>query len=218
MHDLRTFINIVEARSHPDINPKPLTSDVFQKYQSQYGPNGVYVHFNSIEKVGINTRSQNTYGPMGIYAMPIEIASTYGLTQTKMMKDVKYANIILPKTSINVLNLNTINIAEMQKLVQSVLAFHKRKLKAKSNFYSSIQLPQDIKECWRLVVKLLYEYASRRQKPLMHILNSFFRKIGYDAILDSNRVINDNPNQIVFLSSNAFTVLETIPLRFSGRS
>jgi hypothetical protein len=218
MHDLRKFINIVEARSHPDINPKPLTSDIFQKYQSQYGSDGVYVHFNSIEKVGINIKSQNTFGPLGIYAMPIGIASTYGLDQTKMMKDVKYANVILPKNSINILNLDTVNVAEMQQLVQSALAFHKRKLKAKSDFYSSIQLPQDIRQCWRLVVKLLYEYASRRRKKLMYILNSFFRKIGYDAILDSNQIINDNPNQIVFLSSNAFTVLETIPLRFAGRS
>lgn len=219
--DMRRLINTVnrinsvsvnEARSNSELNTKIPAVKIIQDYVDKYGPNGVFVHFNNIEKVGINLNSQNTFGPTGIYAMPIGIAVAYGLHQSKLYNP-KYLNILLPAYT-NLLDLSKVDISTMQSLLAKALAFHKKKVKDKAIFYTNYTIPNSVQECWVEIIDLLSNYARRKGKNVNHILNIFFRKHGIDAIYDNSRIINDNPNQILFLSSKAFKVIKTIQLRF----
>lgn len=86
MSNIRHFINIVEGRRNPNLNVKKTTASLFAEYEKKYGPNGVYVHYNKIEKVGINTRSTNLVGPVGVYAFPIDMANNYLLYAKKQFQ------------------------------------------------------------------------------------------------------------------------------------
>jgi hypothetical protein len=213
MNTMRHYINIIEGRSNPELNIKPTTANVFDVYLKKYGSNGIYVHFNKIEKVGIKYGSNNTFGPMGIYAMPIHMATDYGLRNAAMMK-AQYANIILAKPGISILNLDTVDISTMQGLALDALKFHKKKAASKEIDYKSTIVPNDIKGCWQSIQNLLYNISRRRGKKLPLLLTVFFRKVGFDAIIDNNQIINDNPGQIVFITPGSYDVVETIPLRF----
>lgn len=203
---------ILESRRNPDVNVKSPTSKILSGYIQKYGHNGVFVHFNNIEKVGINFKSQNTFGPIGVYAMPVGISIDYGMKQAKL-NGAKYANILLP-TYKNLLDFNTIDISVMQHLVSKALAFHKKKLKNNSEFYKTFEIKNSNKECWTQIERLLYDYTRRRGKLLKNIENIFLRNNGFDAVYDNQSVINDNPDQIIFLAPGTFKVEETIPVRF----
>lgn len=206
---------IVEARTNPEKNIKVPTEQIFKKYLDINSNNNIYVHFNKIEKVGVNLNSNNTFGPVGVYAMPLRMAISFGLYHSKIERS-KYANILKLNSTAKVLNLDTVDIPVMQSLVNLAVRFHKKKLKYKTEYYNSLQIPGTIKQCWDLIQSLLYDYCNRRgwRKKLMHMLNIFFRNAGYDTIIDSNNIINDNPRQIVFLTSQPFSIVETIPIRY----
>ena len=213
MNTMRHYINIVEGRSNPELNVKPTTADLFDVYLKKYGSNGIYVHFNKIEKVGINYNSNNTFGPMGVYAMPIHMATDYGLRNAKLMKS-QYANIISANPGISILNLDTVDISTMQGLARDALKFHKKKAASKEIDYKSTVVPNDIRGCWQSIQNLLHNISRRRGKKLSLLMTVFFRKVGFDAIIDNNQIINDNPGQIVFITPGSYDVVETIPLRF----
>lgn len=124
----------------------------------------------------------------------------------------KYANIILAKPDIKILNLDKVTIETMKELVNDA---------RKYTNINDRSIPIDVKSCWNLITSLLKSYSEPRKKYLYAVQNFFFRvRHRYDAILDNSFVINDNPGQIVFLTPGSFIVEETIPLRFdqSGTS
>jgi hypothetical protein len=55
-----------------------------------------------------------------------------------------------------------------------------------------------------------------RGRPTQAIWNTVFRQQGYDAIKDNTGLLNDNPNQIVFLHGRAFDVVKTMPIRLGS--
>lgn len=208
-------INLIEIRSHPEQNPKLLTIDILQKYLNQYGDNKLYVHFGNIEKVGINLQSKNMFGPHGVYAFPLKNAIPVLDSIKTKTENAKYANILEPTSSAHILNLDTVDVNTMQKILQNAIAFHRKNTKDKPNRYSHFNSVTTVKQIYRSIESLLENYVNRRpSKKLSYLENVFFRSQGYDAIFDTQRIINDNPNQIVFLTPKAFKVIETIPLRF----
>lgn len=205
MNDIRQLISIVEGRRNPDLNLKKTISARFNEIIEELGTDGVYVHYNNIEKVGIHPRSYNLFGPMGVYGMPIDMAKGYLLYAQK--HNLKYANIILAKPGIKILNLDTITLDEMKKFLEIARSYSK--LKDRS-------IPIDVKSCWRTIIDLLDRYSKIRTKNNFAVQNFFFRKkCGFDAILDNSLIINDNPGQIVFLTPGSYIVKETVPLRFN---
>ena len=145
--------------------------------------------------------------------MPIHMATDYGLRNAKLMKS-QYANIISANPGISILNLDTVDISTMQGLARDALKFHKKKAASKEIDYKSTVVPNDIRGCWQSIQNLLHNISRRRGKKLSLLMTVFFRKVGFDAIIDNNQIINDNPGQIVFITPGSYDVVETIPLRF----
>lgn len=214
MKDIRYYINLIEARSHPDSNPKHKTADIFIKYIEKYG-SSAYVHFNKIEKVGFNfLRNSNIASgtPFGVFAMPIEIAASYRLENLTARYQLRYANILIARPDAKILNLDTVSLDVMKELSQQAVKFYKKK--TKDNWYVNIDKLPSVREHYQQITELLSSYSARRKRRDSIVINSFFRNNGYDAILDTNQIINDNSGQIVFLTPSSYEVLETIPIRF----
>lgn len=215
MQDLRHYITIIdEARSHADLNVKPLTYDIIQKYAASPTADQLYLHFNSIEKVGVNLQSKNTYGPYGVYAFPLSYFDQ--ITDVDFNRLVKlnapsFANILRSNSKINVLNISNISTEEFENLFNQVKKIHKKVTNSSNKHYSP--LTNNIKSDWSIITKMIFDISRKKNIKMQSTWNSVLRNLGYDALYDRSSILNDNPNQIVFLHSNSFKVLETIPIR-----
>lgn len=205
----------VESRSHADSNPKQSTSDLLKEYLNKYGEGKAYVHFSMLEKVGINPRSRNMYGPHGVYGYPLENAFEV-LKQPTLSRMARYANVLVPSSSARILDLDTVSVQRMMALLESAIAFHRKKTKGKPEEYAKYSNVSDTRAAYKGIAMLLSNYCQRRNRSLSVTLNAFFRSHGYDAIRDTSSIMNDNPNQIVFLVPTAYTVVDRIPLRLDS--
>lgn len=204
-----------EIRSNPERNPKRSTSDVFNDYLHRYGEGKVYVHFGKLEKVGINPQSSNMFGPHGVYGYPLENAATV-LKDPYLPKRAVYANVIVPTPGARILDLDKVPVQRMKELLSAAVTFHRKKIKDKTNAYERYLDASDTRSAYEGIKRLLSDYSRRRGRRLSLVENAFFRSQGYDAIRDTGRIMNDNPNQIVFLVPSAYKVIERIPLRLEG--
>ena len=204
MNNLKYYINLInEARSHPDLNIKSPAIATLEKYKNQPG---LYVHFNDIEKIGVNLQSKNTFGPYGVYAFPLDYAiQNYERIIASGIKTRKYMTILKAKSGINILDLGKIKRATLENIKNLVNTFS-RKIKAQ-------ELTGNNRRDFHNIQITISSIARRIGRSFQSLSNSIFRKLGYDAIYDNNRMLNDNPNQIVFLKSNTFDILETVPFR-----
>lgn len=206
---------ICEKRSHPEQNPRETTAELIARFAQQDNGLGLYVHFGSIEKVGINPRSQNIYGPIGVYAIPLLWANdhqNYWRSQVDMTTS-KYVNIIQLKPSARVLDLSTIYPTTMKDMLEKTIRWHKKKTGTRSDYYQHMRLHNSVANLYRDIEQLVTDYAKRRKKTPMYQLNHWFRTLGYDAVLDDgNQIINDNPSQIVFLTPSSYHVIYRAPV------
>jgi hypothetical protein len=215
MNDLRHYINIIETRSHPELNPKPITVDILKQYIKKYGKNKLFVHFNDIEKVGINFNPKSTYGPIGIYAYPIEKSLEivfYAVHDAKW----KYANVLLPKKDINILNLDTVSEDKVRHIFDATFNLVK-----KNNVNLANELPMwytsNRQENFLIILHMCAAIAKAKGNTNREsIYNIILRSLGYDAVFDTSRILNSNPHQIIFLTPTSFEVIETIPLRLTS--
>lgn len=219
MNDIRYYINLLdEARSHPELNPKISTYNVIRKYSSSSNANQLYLHFNNIEKVGINLKSSNTFGPFGVYAFPISHFSQSSEKsfnyQIKMNRSrARYLNILQIRPDANVLNLTNLTNEVLEQVYNQVKRIHKKVTHSSNKHY--LPLTNNVKHDWRILVSLIGGISSTRDISWQGAFNIVLRQVGYDALYDSSQLLNDNPNQIVFLHTKAFDIVETIPVRLS---
>jgi hypothetical protein len=210
MHDLRHLINIVnEARSHPELNPKHLTIDVINQLKQRPDADQLYVHFNNIEKVGLHLNSNNTFGPTGIYAFPLGFVDSRILEMSKM-HNTKYMNVLKASSSLKLLNLNKVDQSFIQQFYDLVARAYKKALKSKTKDMMSGSIRND----WSTIAYMIADIARKRKKPPQHLWNVFLRQLGYDAVYDSSRLMNDNPNQMIFLVPGTYQVVLTEVIRF----
>ena len=200
--------DVLEARRNPEQNPKPST---WQELEPYWGKD-LYLHFNRIEKVGVNLQSTNTWGPWGVYTFPIGFMEKNPKMFQWAAEFVRggFLHILEPKPGIRVLDLAQITEGDIEALEAEL-----EKITGK---------PQDKaqgspRQQWRD----LMQAVSRQWRPRtggarlagrpQTLLNKILRRAGWDAVLDEHQLLNDNPNQQVFLHGSAYALIKTIPLR-----
>jgi hypothetical protein len=208
---------IIEARSHPELNPKTPTFDLLDRYMNNHH----HLHFNSMDKVGVNLQSKNTHGPFGVYAFPITFFKDNESMFNRLvnLEKPRQVNVLKARSSINTLDLSQLEVDTMSRIKSAVKSLVPRGLRKDSeiqDFFADIV--SDPRRQWGIMTRIIARIARVRGQPTQAIWNSLFRRQGYDAIRDNTMLLNDNPNQTVFLHSRAFDIVETIPLRLRSKS
>ena len=204
---------IFEVRSHPELNVKVNSFEEIKNYIEQHPSSRLYLHFNTIEKVGIHLQSKNTYGPFGIYAMPMYYVIDNGESRFNRIVNINkpiYVNILQENPGIKILNLNIIDNNFIQLFFNKINSLSKKKSRVDPS-----ELTGEVSKDWRLIQSIIGRKASRSGTSSQALWNIILRSMGYDALYDSSSLLNDNPNQIVFLHSKAFTLVKTIPIRLN---
>lgn len=199
--------DITELRSHPELNPKTATWQLLEPYWGR----DLYLHFSRIEKVGVNLKSTNTWGPWGVYTFPIEYIAQNPTVFRWAAGQVKggFLHILEPKPGIRVLDLARISEEDVAEL--------RRALKKITGRWPEIT-PGTATEQWRALMQATSRQIRTSRAPTMNqrpqtLLNKILRRAGWDALRDDQQLLNDAPNQQVFLHGLGYTVLKTIPLR-----
>lgn len=199
--------DVLEARKNPELNPKQSTWRALDSYWGR----DLYLHFNRIEKVGVNLQSTNTWGPWGVYTFPIQYIEQNPEMFQWAANHVKggFLHILAAKPGIRVLRLAQISeedIAELAKELENITG-------------KSVNLGQGTaREQWRDLMQATSRQIRTHRAPAMTerpqtTLNKILRRAGWDAVHDDSQLLNDNPNQQVFLHGSAYTLIKTIPIR-----
>lgn len=199
--------DITELRRNPELNTKQST---WRDLDSYWGRD-LYLHFNKIEKIGVNLKSTNTWGPWGVYTFPIQYIERNPEIFRWAANHVKggFLHILAPKPGIRVLDLAKItdrDIEQLRKELENITG-------------KSVNLgPGTTKEQWRDLMQAASRSIRTNRAPTMSqrpqtLVNKTLRRAGWDAVRDDRQLLNDNPNQQVFLHGLGYTVIKTIPLR-----
>lgn len=204
---------LFEARRNPALNPKLSTFQLLEPYLSA----DYFIHFNSIEKVGIRPRGSNTYGPNGVYAFPADYFHGQPAEFDHIVKLNRPTLVHVLKLTVHsrVWDLSKLTAADINRFrsaVKTVLSTH---INSNPSILQRINNSSgSLNDQWQRLVRLIIEHRRNERNPGWKFqLNTLFRELGWNAILDSTRSINDNPYQIIFLDPKSFDVVKTFPIR-----
>jgi hypothetical protein len=203
---------LFEARSHSELNPKTPTFELLEPYFS----GDYYLHFNNVEKVGVNLQSQNTFGPFGVYAFPADHfqGQETVFDQVVQRGQLKLVHVLAPRQGIRILDLSQLDSAKMHSFRSEIKSILPRGLRRDPGIQQQLtDTESNLRSQWHNTAMIIARVARVRGRPTQAIWNTVFRQQGYDAIRDRTALLNDNPNQIVFLHGGAFDVVKTIPIR-----
>lgn len=116
--------NILEARSHPDKNPKIGRVQYLRKYYDRDIANGkndytYFISFTDLNKIGINP--QNKYGtPTGIYAYPLKLMFNRLIEDTIPFASNRPHIQLLERTSNKILNFDTYSKSDLTRDISKV--------------------------------------------------------------------------------------------------
>lgn len=233
------YREIAEARKNPDKNPKVYALEVLKKYVDQ----DYYISFAAIDKIGINPKSPyNT--PLGIYTYPLTDRIYNDMLKNGSSKAVPFAGEnpfiwVLQPTTKNVLWLGNdytrldfrIDLEKMrQYFVDSNLlsetAFNEYVEDYKQDAYDSSYS----KQMWnvtRMFAKLHLKISSQKTPVKWNWLMRNILKYDYAVDFGSGTIHEMEPEQAVFFSKKAISVVERIrntnvfdknPLEFDRKS
>lgn len=206
---------LFEARSHPELNPKTPTYELLEPYFS----GDYYLHFNNVEKVGVNLQSRNTFGPFGVYAFPADHfqGQESGFDSLVQRGRLKLVHVLAPRPGIRVLDLGRLDSAAMDGFKSAVKSVLPRGLRRDPGIQQQLaDTESNLRSQWQQAALVIARISRVRGRPTQAIWNSVFRQQGYDAIKDNTALLNDNPNQTVFLHGRAFDVVKTMPIRLGS--
>ena len=223
---MKTFLQFIqEARKNPDKNPKLSAYEYLKPYSKR---DDIFISFTALEKIGINPQSKyNT--PLGIYTYPLkQVWDEYYIDRYKSMKplpfasEMPYINIIQAKSS-------TGFVDDMSKYSSKDFDRDMDKLK---KMLGNNELFNDIQEYairtadnfhkspmglfWNITRVISAQYQTEfdlKGKPGF-AWNYLLRKLGYTGFNDKRGqgvIHSAEPMQAVFLTSDAFKVIDRIP-------
>jgi hypothetical protein len=198
------FIEIFEKRD--------VVLSTMQRLEKYRGQKDVFVHFSSVQKIGVNPRT--TYKtPAGVYAYPID----YVLS--KSVKKLPYGNefsfIFVIRAKDKILNLNEYTMQQYnldkKKLYNYVVELIKNKnhpwsLEYYKNAVNAVKDSSKIKSPGGYLWYLMWVCSDHNPA----IWNRILRYLGYNVVADySEGIIHENePTQAIFTTVKAFEVVE----------
>ena len=199
---------LLEARKNPELNPKTSINDEIHHFEKLFGGTISFVSFTSVDKLGINPRSQYDT-PFGIYAYPISyvldrIKAQYSpSSRLPFAGDQPHATLftIDPKRVIMISKFTQADldslIARMKDVypndrveINDAVAWAKKNAKVKS--------PAGI--MWATTMMFAGMDTSERKNRAVK-WNKVFRDLGIDGVVDDDGdgIIHTNePTQAVF--------------------
>lgn len=210
MLKFRKFVEMIEARSHPELNLKISMTlrmkDRLAKSTSLPGlPHikNAFVSFTSLEKLGINPGSEFKT-PLGIYSYPLTYVNDaiaggeHPGDALPFAGNFEFANLFSAKG--NIIDLNNVSKSEYDEYVEKILSNYPKRQKAvdKAN-KSTASFGQKL---WSLTQQIA------NKDPVEW--NAVFRKIGISGCYDKGEgIIHTNePTQAVFFSIQSITQVE----------
>lgn len=153
------FYQFSEARRNPEQNPKISVKPYLKKFIAEH-PNDldrIFVHFSTVEKLGVNMSYGFNTTPMGIYGYPIKyalenIGTKFGMTRP-------YVYVFRAKDSANLLNLSFLSDSEAGELGNRLLQMIDR-----GKISQHVQTVLDKEE-----LRVMRQYGDEYDEPpLMH--------------------------------------------------
>lgn len=215
-----------------DIYPKQFKSFI-DKYKSHINDDSLFVNFSSFKTDPLDKRFASSQGfhrdPEGLYVYPLEYVINHPA-------DLKFGenreNLVVVKSKAkNVLDLQNISKEEAKKDLEKlkVIVSEEEYKKLPALLKNKTRTHYWFDELIRTGKKpgyLVYFYARNilDESSNEHLLegreqSNRFKSLGYDFILDNSKtgkqaIIHENePEQGIFLTRNAFEVIETFQLR-----
>jgi hypothetical protein len=130
----------------------------------------------------------------------------------------RQVTVLKPRSGINVLDLSQLDLGTMISIKSAVKSLVPRGLRKDpeiQDFFADTG--SEPRRQWQEMAQIIARISRIRGHKTQAVWNSLFRRQGYDAIRDNTGLLNDNPNQIVFLHGRAFDIIETIPIRLKPR-
>lgn len=237
---INNIFKILEARSHPELNPKINRIGALKQYyeediQEQYDYL-YFISFTDINKIGVNPRNQ--YGtPMGIYTYPLKLIYKQLIDDKIPFASNRPYIQVVKNTSYKILNFDQYfesakedDIETLDNLYSKQLDIaHKESLYDGSNWkeYLENMVEYNIESIKKEGVNLnnktypsfyFWLYTKNvaelinRKKNYISLWNSILRNLGYEVIIDTGHgIIHPNePCQTLFLLKTAFEHVDTI--------
>ncbi len=162
------------------------------------------VHFSKTNQLSFNLNPHH-YDPIGIYVFPKQYVLQGGLEKNQGFARNNYAFLIQETSSAKVLNLN-INIQTAEDLLTK-MGIDKNLLNSEEIYHNSNKNTPGHR-FWGV----LEHIRNKNNLSKNMSWNSFFNKIGYNALYDPGLGIvhYNEPSQIVYLDHKAYEVVDVI--------
>lgn len=207
-----------EARKNPELNPKTPINDIFDST-----PDGSFVSFTAIDKLGINPKSVFTETPLGIYAYRIEyvrelVGDDGDTTNLPYAGGSPYANIFQARG--NIVDLNAMDNSDVMEYFRKmrqwiatlgsdrVVSQLTKAMTEASQRGQGLEGASPGEMFWyttqHLAASMAKVFKSGNQISMPTYWNKIFRAIGIDGAVDKEGIIfPDEPEQAVFFSIKA---------------
>ena len=234
------IFEIIEARKNPEQNPKtPINKIIINALDAATsdvaGITNVFVSFTTVDKLGINPKSDYDT-PLGIYAYPaVYVEDTIGpnrqMARLPFAGNSPYVNIF--NAAGNIINIATITEKELvpyyKKIIEIVARYNPdldAKHEVKSIFNNSETLAS-VKSLpggkfWYVTLEIARNFLKINLKTSTPVAwNKLFRMLGIDGVVDytlrsGKGIIHPNePSQAVFFSINAVTNVKRYDNKYS---
>lgn len=223
------YNGMLEARSHPDLNPKTSIVSLLEPYKDKHSH---YITFSDVEKIGINPQSTFNDTPLGLYAYPLkEIWPYLEANKVPFASDRKYV-ILFTANHPQLKEIQDYDDYTLKRDIDKIRKLYldfieeKTRLPFDSFIEQCIGIAKESKNkpmasLWAITRVL----ANLKNTARPHIAwNTIFREIGYMGFTDRRgySIIHENePIQAVFFSPvsvKLYTIAAFLNKRFSEKT